>query len=528
MNENRFGFGSIAMVALLATSMAGCGPEAPPAPMGLVCNAPQTVELPSSPSRPLGWKGPGGPKKTFTTDLIGQNCAFLDGGPEDDVDHHNTVTMLDGYLVMPWAPEWGGGGISMFSFDDPCAPMEAGTGFSPLMRETHATGFYKKDGWRAVVNGVSGVQFWDLSNPQLPVVTSDLSINGVFWPDAYARVVLSVFWQAPYVYAAAADNGIFVIDAADPANPVLLTKYKFDPPLRAGGIFAVGNLLVVTAAEGSRTVLLDIGTDPARPEPIPGGTFEIEDGKGKKHEAYHAHVNGNMTLYATKTDGGGLIMYDISDPEAPKYVGDYIAPDGNGGYVFVKEGVAFVGQSHFAEAIDISDPTKPSLIQRFDLTGDLDTIIPIGNVVVLSVDDKADKDRGSAVAPFREAADVAGPVVTMVHPRDGATAQPITSRIGLTFNEFVDLGSLWEGSFIVREVGTTNPIAGHYSGQEGIVNFWPASPLAPETTYEVVIPAGGVVDFNGNPTTTEFRSTFTTGPCAMPPAPTPYVEEEPE
>jgi hypothetical protein len=233
-------------------------------------------------------------------------------------------------------------------------------------------------------------------------------------------------------------------------------------------------------------------------------------------------------LYATKTDGGGLVLYDISDPEAPTLLGDYTAPDGNGGYVFVKEGVAFVGMSHFAEAVDISDPTKPSPIRRFGLTGDLDTIIPIGNMVVVSVDDKAETDHGSAVAPFREAPDTTGPVVTMVHPRDGATAQPITSRIGLTFNEFVDLGSLWEGSFIVREVGTMNPLAGHYSGQEGIVNFWPASPLSPETTYEVIIPAGGVVDFNGNPTTAEFRSTFTTGPCALPPAATPYVEEEPE
>lgn len=513
---------------VMATVALGCAPEKPPAPEGLVCKAPETLELPASPSRPLGWKGPGGPKKSFTADAIGTNCAFLDGGPEDDVDHHNTVTMLDGHLVMPWAPEWGGGGLTTYSFADPCAPTVVGTSFSPLMRETHAAGFYKKDGWKAVVNGVNGVQFWDLTDPKLPTVTSDLPIKGVFWPDAYARVVLSVFWQAPYVYAAAADNGIFVIDAADPAKPVLLTKYKFDPPLRAGGIFAVGNLLVVTAAEGSRTVLLDIGTDPARPEPIPGGTFEIHDGMGTSLEAYHAHVNAGMALYATKTNGGGLAMFDITDAEAPKFVGYHNAPDGNGGYVFVKEGVAFVGQSHFAEAVDISDPTKPASIRRFDLTGDLDTIIPVGNVVILSVDDKADKDRGSSVAPFREMPDTSGPVVNMVHPRDGAKAQPITSRIGLTFNEFVDIGSLWEGSFIVREVGTTNPIAGHYSGQEGIVNFWPASPLAPETEYEVVIPAGGVVDFNGNPTTAEFRSTFTTGPCVLPPAATPYVEPEPE
>jgi hypothetical protein len=513
-------------VALFASAGCGGGTEEPAGPAPLVCNAPPTVPAPPSAASPATWRGPGGPAQTYSVDTLGVNCAFLDGGPEDDVDHHNTVTMLDGYLVMPWAPEWGGGGIATFSFNDACAPKAVGQSFSPLMRETHAAGFTNDGGWKAVVNGVSGIQFWDLSSLEAPTVTSDLNFDGVFWPDAYARVVLSVFWQAPYVYVAAADNGIFVVDASDPAKPVPVTKFKFDPPLRAGGIFAVGNLLVVMAAEGSRTALLDIG-DPARPTPIPGGTFEITDGAGVRQEAYHGHMNGDMTLHARKSQGGGVIMYDISNPEAPKYIGDYHAADGNGGYVFVKEGVAFIGESGFAEAVDISDPTKPSLLRRFDLPGDLDTVVPIGNMVVLSVDDKSEADRASAIAPFLEAPDTLGPTVTMVHPRDGAQALPLTSRVGLTFSEFVDIGSLWEGSFIVRKVGTTDPIRGYYSGQEGIVNFWPESPLEPDATYEVVVPAGGVLDFNGNPTTTEFRSTFQTGPCFLPPPPDPFETEEP-
>jgi hypothetical protein len=513
--------------ALLVALAPGCGAdEAAPAELpGLVCSAPPTVTLPASPAAAVKWSGPGGPAQTFTPDQIGVNCAFLDGGPEDDVDHHNTVTMLDGYLVMPWAPEWGGGGIATFTFDNPCAPTPVGQGFSFLMRETHAAGFFRKDGWKAVVNALNGIEFWDLAKPEAPVVLSELKFQGVFWPDAYARVVLSVFWQAPYVYVAAADNGIYVVDASDPLAPKPITKFTFDPPLRAGGIFAVGNLLAVMAAEGSRTTLLDI-SDPARPTPIPGGTYEITDGAGVPHEAYHGHLNGDKAFYARKSKGGGLIIYDISNPEAPAYLGDYHSVEGNGGYVFVKENVAFVGEGHFAEAIDISDPTKPSLIRQFELAGDLDTIVPIGNMVVLSVDDEAEMDKASAVVPFREEPDASGPEVTMVNPRNGSTGLPLTSRVGLTFNEFVDIGSLWEGSFIVRKEGTQDPIQGHYSGQEGIVNFWPLAPLEPLTTYEVVVPSGGVIDFNGNPTQAEFRSTFTTGPCAMPPPPDPFVENQ--
>jgi hypothetical protein len=38
---------------------------------------------------------------------------------------------------------------------------------------------------------------------------------------------------------------------------------------------------------------------------------------------------------------------------------------------------------------------------KLNLAGDLDTVTPIGNVAVLSVDDKADKDRGSIVVPWQ-------------------------------------------------------------------------------------------------------------------------------
>lgn len=517
------------LTALALLFAPGCGGEPEEnEPAGLVCVAPPTVAAPASPGAFPASKGPGGPARSFSADELGVNCAFLDGGPEDEKDHHNALTMLDGYLVMPWAPEWGGGGIATFTFDDPCNPTPVGRSFSPLMRETHAAGFAKRNGdWHAVVNSVNGIQFWDLSDMKAPKDYGQLAFKGVFWPDAYARVVLSVFWQAPYVYAAAADNGLYVIDGSDPAAPVAIFKHVFDPPLRAGAVFAVGNLLVVMAAEGSRTALLDI-SDPARPTPIPGGSFEITDGAGVRQDAYHGHLNGDKTWYARKSNGGGLIMYDISNPENPTYAGDYHSVDGNGGYVFYKEGVAFVGESHFADAIDVSDPSAPALLRQFDLVGDLDTIVPIGNVVILSVDDKAEPERGTSVAPFLADPDSRGPEVTMVNPRNGSTGLALTSRIGLTFSEFVDVGSLWEGSFIVRKVGSSEPLAGVYSGQEGIVNFWPEAVLEPDTEYEVVVPAGGVIDFNGNPTAAEFRSTFTTGPCTLPPPPKPYVEPEEE
>ena len=58
------------------------------------------------------------------------------------------------------------------------------------------------------------------------------------------------------------------------------------------------------------------------------------------------------------------------------------------------------------------------------------------------------------------------------------------------------------------------PLPGKYSYQTGIVNFAPDQILAADTTYEVIVPAGGVRDVSGNPIVQEFRSTFTTGQSA--------------
>ena len=112
--------------------------------------------------------------------------------------------------------------------------------------------------------------------------------------------------------------------------------------------------------------------------------------------------------------------------------------------------------------IDVTDPANPALAATFsNHPGDLDTATPIGNVVVLSCDDKAPVGQATGVVPLHAEPDTAGPVVNMVNPKDGETALALTTRIGLTFNEFVDLSSLWAGSFIVRKAGTTDPLDGY-------------------------------------------------------------------
>lgn len=469
--------------------------------------------------------GPGGPQSAFETSEIALRCASLDGGDRDR-DHHNTVLMLDGYLWMPWAHEAGVGGISVWEFDEPCAPVSIGTTVDDAMRETHAAGIAFLQGRRwMVTTSLTGIMFWDITDASNPQMVTDMTLPGVVYPDSYARVVMSTFWQAPYVYVGASDNGVFTVDASDPENPVLVEQFEPLPDFRVGGVHVVGNLLVVLPSEGGRSQLFDV-SDPGRARAIPGGSFQLTDGTFDRFDrpmlraAYFGHINGDRAYFARSLLGGGLIIYDISDPTLPTFLGNWPSPDegANGGYVFVKEGEAFLGVSNYGDVLDLSDETAPTRMARIEMTGDLDTMVPIGNVIVVSVDDDAVPGQASNVMPWKTEPDARAPVVNMVVPRDAEENVALGSRIGVTFDEHVELHTLHPGSFYVRPIddegtATGGPLLGHYSGQEGVYNFWPSGPLRPDTRYEVVVPAGGIQDFTGNPTATEFRSTFRTVAC---------------
>ena len=288
-------------------------------------------------------------------------------------------------------------------------------------------------------------------------------------------------------------------DASDPSNPTLAKTHAFNPTLRAGQVQVIGSLLMVTAAEGPRTALLDVSI-PDNPQPIAGGDFGITDSLDQPRESYFSNWSGGYGFYAIKDGGGGVLIYDLHDPSNPSNPSFYAEnkSGGNGGYVFVKDELAFVGESSIARIYDWSDPTDVSIVAELDLDGDLDTMTPIGNVAVLSVDDEANPNQGSAMVPYAEAPDSDPPRVTFVWPPDGATGIKLTSRFGVSFSEMVEPKSAWAGSVRLYETGTDPALTrvdGWISTQEAIVNFAPMQPLKPGTSYTLEITADGVVDY---------------------------------
>ncbi|MEQ1572365.1 MAG: Ig-like domain-containing protein, partial [Myxococcota bacterium] len=446
-------------------------------------------------------------------------CGYVLGGP-GDAEHHNLAVMYDGYLVHPWSPESGGGGLSFLTFDDPCAPEVVGQVAAPAMRETHTLAFGEADGREYLAvdalnpadpTGASGgVGWFDVTDRSAPVWVSELDTPNFHYPDSYLRVTFSSSWQGPVLYVAAAFNGVHVVDVSDPLAPALVTTVTFDPPHLVGAVHVVGNLAIAASAGTPRVVMLDV-SDPWDPEPIPGGDFLTVNAAGQLDNYYFSSLGGRYGLFARNDRGGGPIVYDLHDPRAPTWLGEWHTDDSDGAYVYRQGDHLFQGDSNFGVVYDFSDPSAPTEIARVDAAGDLDTMSPIGNVVIVSVDEGAVPGQASTVFPWAAAPDADPPAVELVDPPDGARAIAPTGRIGAAFDEWVERASVFEGSFRVTDAAGW-PVAGRFNVQESLVNFTPDEPLPADSTIHVVIPAGGITDISGNPTAQEVSWSFSTSP----------------
>jgi len=459
--------------------------------------------------------GPGGPAAQLDASLLDTPCAALTGGPQD-IEHHNLVGMHDGFLLLPWAPESGGGGITVYEFSDPCNPVKRGEAYEPLMRETHTLAIGQAGGRTVLavdtlVDGDhGGVGFWDISDPDAPTWLSSLEIPNFAYPDAYFRVSLSAFWQGDRLYLSSGLLGVFVVDVSDPAEPEIVDNWV-EVAFLSGSFHVIGNLALASTAGMSRTILWDIG-DPEDWQLL--ADFDVEDDLGEAHPYYFANVGGHYALFARKDEGGGPVVYDIADPGAPVRVGAGFVAEGDGGYVVRQNDLLFEGESNFGSRYDFGDPSAPVEVARIDMSGDFDTLVPIGNVAVASVDEGGEPGMATLVFPYDADPDARPPALELVNPPDGATWVPVTGRIGLSFDEQVEPVSAHAGSLRVwSQDGRAVP--GRFYGQETIVNFVPDAPLDPDTTYFVEVPAGGIADVSGNAVAVTTSFSFSTGAEVM-------------
>lgn len=445
-------------------------------------------------------------------------------------NQHSGVVVHQGYVIQVYAHEGmrPHAGIAVYDLRDPTQPQLVSQTEAERFTEQHAIAFTQVgEGTYTAHLTVEGIAIWDWTDMTAPHAVSYLKLPGI--APGYTHGAWWLTWQAPYLYVSGAANGIYIVDTTDLANPQLADRQGAPNPIptsqtggfRIGSIFAVGNLLLASANDGLGYATLDI-SDPLNPALL---STRITDAP----PSYSSMVNGYY-LYAAGIEAGThnneVHGFDISDPHQLRYVGG-AKLEGRGGYLSIQDGFAHVGASNHYMKVDISQAGDYATVGSATSNtreGDEDFAVAVGNLVIIS----DDHGNGSYIVPHQAAPDTRGPEVNMVIPLDGATNQSRATRIGLTFSDLIDLRSINAETFIVRPVGG-EAIPGSVSMQTGIVNFTPAQPLAVDATYEIIVPAGGIQDVMGNPTTREFRSVFSTGAttgqslwCAIePPAPTP-------
>ncbi len=202
--------------------------------------------------------------------------------PRAEDGHHNQPAVLNGYLHLN-----GNSGFSIYDIADPTAPKRLSHFISPNdckdcgpkkegEAESHTAAYarYGDTFYTATISGV-GIDLWNVTDPTKPLLMKAMKLdcgmptatpNCVNFGD-FTEAVWGIYWQGTTIYVGGTSTGIHVIDAKDPANPVVVKRIPTSAfgGVNAGPIYAIGNILtVVTPKENSGLATLDI-SDPLNP-----------------------------------------------------------------------------------------------------------------------------------------------------------------------------------------------------------------------------------------------------------------------
>jgi YVTN family beta-propeller protein len=488
------------------------------------------VTVASPVEKPLPLKGPGLGNLSYTADELFRPISWIlrdeQGVPETFPGSKafglNMGLMHNGYFVTMFAPDSGGGpgGFLLYDVSNPRAIRLVKRIYEPKgrtaeFREGHAFGAATIGGKNYIAIGTTkGIEFWDFTDindirqvKKVPLPT----VNG----GDYANVSWQLWWQAPYVYVASADDGVYIVDARDPSNAALANRGAGKPNpvptgelggFRVGPIFTMGNHMVLTSMDNTDGFSsLDI-SDPLNPK--------VLDTVTSNPHFYSTCFDGRTLHASDRGTSGKMFSYNLSDRSR------FVAEDNRVVmseqlYCATQDHFVFQGAQYMVHKIDVSQPMQHVEVGRGSLFpkgspddhhSDHGQISPMGNLIFVG----NDHGNGSAFMVHATAPDTTRPEVRQVSPQDGARQQALTSRVGIGLSDSILPDSVNASTFIVRPQGGKT-LAGTYSVQLGIINFFPSQPLQPDTAYEVLLPAGGVKDYAGNPIGASYRASFTTG-----------------
>ncbi|WP_437613905.1 Ig-like domain-containing protein [Sorangium sp. So ce834] len=444
--------------------------------------------------------------------------------PTVEAGHHqNQPIVINGYVQGAGNAE-----IVFYDIADPANPKllsrMLSPGFDPRggpkgvgEAESHQTslGRYGDKFYQVTTSG-TGVDIWDVTDARAPRHVKLVKLEGINYGD-FTDAVWGMYWQGSVIYVGGTNTGLHILDAADPEDVKFVRKIPISQfgGVSAGPLWAVGNTLVITTPKDNGGIATMDISDPMNPVALdfiaPSKSY-ICGLYGK-----HIYVQSPLRVWDVLTDPTDIGAANAPLATLPDSAFRAKGYPAGSEYMSFSDGYMFLGHLRpdaGVSKIDVRNVKQMSIESRIwgrlEFTnGDDQFSIPVGSLLVLADDELP--YRGMVIAAHSTEPDTTPPTVDTVLPKNGATGLSRKSRIGLSLTDNVEIATVHHGSFIVRPVGGQQ-VKGKFGLYMGIVNFDPDEDLMPNTTYEIVLPKGGMRDLVGNGIAAEFKSTFTTGP----------------
>jgi hypothetical protein len=186
--------------------------------------------------------------------------------------------------------------------------------------------------------------------------------------DTRLLIPVDLIVSGDVVYATfKAEVDLAAFDVSNPRDPLLIFTYTIEDLWAAGlGMTIVDNRLYV-AGDGGPTPIFDV-SEPQAPHYL--GRWEFEGG-------WVGDVLRTDDLAILTQVGGGIIIYDVANPRAPQRLARYQASRQYGPESWQWNVAAAVDASRLlmayetlpAELMDISDPTRPAVLGKFKPKG---------------------------------------------------------------------------------------------------------------------------------------------------------------
>lgn len=426
----------------------------------------------------------------------------------------NVAVMIRGYFMTIYAPDSGlpPGEMAIYDLSDPRNPKEVDHiegGDADAFREAHSLpiGIIKGKHYIAIQT-VKGIQMWDFTNPLDAKRVGIVDLPGVNGGD-YENVAWQATWLGRYLYVSGGNQGIYIIDTIDPTQPQLIDQIPISQTggFRVGPLYALGDLMVISNMDqGGAFAVLDI-SDPEDPA--------LLSQLGYLPRMYSIAIGANDRIYTAGRDGN-FLTHSFAEPTKINAIKDAnIGQDQL--YAAVQDHYVYLGRQNNVVKVDITDEQNPMVVGEGTLGRDHPDhgqVTPLGNLIFIG----NDHGTGSALFCHQYGQDSIPLDAQRIYPSDGSVGILPDTRISVLFSDFVDTDTLSNQTLMVRPVGG-QPLTGIYTYSFNTVSFGPDTPFAPDTTYEIVIPTGGLTDVMGNGVAHDVVARFSTGDVVVIPPP---------